>query len=355
MKPSSPGVILPIQYLRGIAALMVAWHHGVNQLPGLEAYFPLRFGTSGVDLFFVISGFIMVMTTVGKYITPMSFMARRAIRVVPLYWVLTFALVAVILVAPSVFRTTLLMPASLAQSLLFIPHLSPSHAGMIWPVLVPGWTLNYEMFFYAMFAASLAFRHRLAVLAATLVALVAAGYVLGPFSNPIARTYTDPILLEFVAGAVIGHLWVGSRINLPMLAAAASVLFGVALLVLRDAAPLANYTQLLGAILVVVGSLNLSRLEWQCSALRLLGDASYSIYLTHIFTLGACRWVWVKMGLDASNLPWAALFMAMALVACWGVGWLAFRWVEAPLLEGMNSRLRTKPRGREPTTTRPTA
>ena len=291
MKPSPPGVILPIQYLRGIAALMVVWHHGVSQLTGLDAYFPSRFGTSGVDLFFVISGFIMVLTTVGKNVAPLSFMARRVIRVVPLYWVLTLALVAVTLLAPSVFRTTLLTPASLAQSLLFVPHFSPSHAGMIWPVLVPGWTLNHEMFFYAVFAASLAFRHRLALLVSTLSALVAAGYVLGPFANPVARTCTDPILLEFMAGAVIAHLWMGRRIDLPVLASVASVLVGAALLVLRDAAPLANDTRLLGAILVVVGSLSLSRLKWRCSALRMLGYASYSIYLTHIFTLGAWRWV----------------------------------------------------------------
>lgn len=342
MKPSPTGVILPIQYLRGVAALMVAWHHGVGQLPGLEAHFPLRFGTSGVDLFFVISGFIMVMTTAGKSVPPGSFIARRLIRVAPLYWVLTLALVAVILVAPSLFRTTVLTPASLAQSLLFIPHLSPSHAGMIWPVLVPGWTLNYEMFFYALFAASLAFRHRLAVLVATLATLVAAGYVLGPFANPIARTYTDPILLEFAAGAVIGHLWIAGRLNLPIPVSLIGALIGAALLVLRDAPPLANYTQLLGAVLVVIGSLNMSQLNRQNNVLRALGDASYSIYLTHIFTLGAWRWVWAKAHLDANSLPMATLFMVLALALCAVVGWLSFLWLETPLLNRMNARRNTR-------------
>ena len=55
-------------------------------MPGLAAYFPLRFGISGVDVFFVISGFVMMMTTAGKSITPMDFITRRFIRVVPLYW-----------------------------------------------------------------------------------------------------------------------------------------------------------------------------------------------------------------------------------------------------------------------------
>lgn len=349
MKPSPTGVILPIQYLRGIAALMVAWHHGINQIAGLEGHFPLRFGTSGVDLFFVISGFIMVMTTDGKRVTPRAFIARRLIRVVPLYWVLTLALVAVILVAPSIFRTTVLTPASLVQSLLFIPHLSPSHAGMIWPVLVPGWTLNFEMFFYAVFAASLAFRYRLAALVSSLAVLVVAGYVFGPFANPIARTYTDPILLEFVAGAVIGHLWIAGRLNLPIPVSLIGALIGTVLLVLRDAPPLANFTQLLGAVLVVIGCLNISRLNWQNDVLRALGDASYSIYLTHIFTLGAWRWAWAKAHLDASSLPMATLFMVGALVLCAIVGWFTFLWLETPLLNRMNARLRKRLASTEPT------
>lgn len=336
------GVILPIQYLRGVAALMVAWHHGVGQLPGLEAHFPLRFGTSGVDLFFVISGFIMVRTTAGKSVMPGSFIARRLVRVVPLYWALTLALVAAILVAPSIFRTTVLTPTSLVQSLLFIPHLSPSHAGMVWPVLVPGWTLNYEMFFYAVFAASLAFQHRLAALASTLAVLVAVGYVLGPFANPIARTYTDPILLEFVAGAVIGQLWIDGRLKLPMSVSLIGALIGAALLMLRDAPPLASYTQLLGAVLVVIGTLNMSRLNRQNDVLRALGDASYSIYLTHIFALGAWRWAWAKAQLDVSSLPMATLFMVSALVFCALVGWLTFLFLETPLLDRLNALLRKR-------------
>ncbi len=193
-KRTDPGpftLIHPIQYLRGIAALMVVWHHGVGQLATLETYFPFRFGTSGVDLFFVISGFIMVVTTAGRDVTPTEFIARRFVRVVPLYWVLTLALAATALVAPSLFRSVTLTAVSLIQSLLFIPHFSPSHAGMIWPVLVPGWTLNYEMFFYVVFAASLAFSHRLAILSITLAMLVASGYLLGP--SPTRSREPTPI------------------------------------------------------------------------------------------------------------------------------------------------------------------
>ena len=339
--PSPFTLIHPIQYLRGVAALMVVWHHGVGQLPGLETYFPFRFGTSGVDLFFVISGFIMVVTTAGRDVTPTEFIARRFVRVVPLYWVLTLALAATALLAPSLFRSVTLTAGSLAQSLLFIPHFSPSHAGMIWPVLVPGWTLNYEMFFYVVFAASLAFRRSLAILCVSLATLVATGYLLGPFAQAIARTYTDPILLEFVAGALIGHLWLAG-VKLPFAPSVIAILLGAGLLLRRDAPPLENYTQLLGAVLLVCGVLNSRILPWRNGLLRALGDASYSIYLTHIFTLGAWRWVWTRLDVGLSGFAAALAFMLLALVCSSIVGWLSYRWIETPLLTWMRARWRNR-------------
>lgn len=341
--PGSATLIHPIQYLRGIAALMVVWHHALEQLPGLSAHFPLRFGTSGVDLFFVISGFIMVVTTFGKSVTPAQFLARRLVRVGPLYWVLTCCLVAMVLVAPSLFRSVHLTPGHLAQSLLFIPHLSPSHPGMIWPVLVPGWTLNYEMFFYAVFAAALVFRHSLPVLVGTLSGLVAAGYLFGPFDNAIAQTYTDPILLEFVLGAVVGRLWLaGVALSFPTSFVAMAI--GTVCLLLRDMPPLGIYTQLAGAVLVVCGALNDRFAAKRSALLLLLGDASYSIYLTHLFALGVLRWAWSASNLAVSSTAAALSFMGLGLACSAIVGWLVYRWVEVPLLARMRAfRTRAEP------------
>ena len=351
MDSNPPKLILPIQYLRGIAALMVVWHHGIGQIAGAAEYFSMEFGPSGVDLFFVISGFIMVMTTSGKDTTPMDFIQRRFVRVVPLYWVLTLALVAVLLVAPSLFRSTVLTPVSVFQSLLFIPHFSPSHPGKIWPILVPGWTLNYEMFFYCIFALSLGFTHRLAVLASILVMLVAAGYVLGPFAHPAAQTYTNPLLLEFVTGAAIGHFWIGGKLGIPLAGSIIAILTGAALLTPHDAPPLGIYTPLAGAGLLVYGSLNGHLLRWRNDLLLTLGDASYSIYLTHVFTLGLCRFVWTKFHPGASNLVTALSFMLLALIVSAIVGWLSYLWIETPLL----NRLRSMQRKRAGTKTAPSS
>lgn len=150
--------------------MMVVWHHAAGQIPGMSARVPWVFGTSGVDLFFVISGFIVVVTTAGVDTKPFDFWRRRIVRVVPLYWLLTLLMVTVALIAPGLFKTLKVAPETVLQSLLFIPHFSQSFSGVVWPLLVPGWTLNFEMFFYALFGLALILppRYRLLVLTSVL-------------------------------------------------------------------------------------------------------------------------------------------------------------------------------------------
>ena len=332
-RPAAPNVILPIQYLRGIAALMVVWFHAADQLPGVNALIPNTFGNSGVDLFFVISGFIMVVTTQGATISPFEFMRRRIIRVVPLYWMLTVAMVGAALMAPSLFRTLIVTPLALVESLLFIPHYSNSFPAMAWPLLVPGWTLNFEMFFYLVFALALALpaRWRLAALAAVFASLVVAGVALGPFDNAAATVYTSLIMLEFVSGAVIGTWWLRRRADPPRVASALMIVAGFALLLVRNAAPLGTWTQMIGAVLVVSGALNAAFAGWRMPVLRALGDSSYSLYLTHIFALGGLRVVWLHTAgasIDAKSITG---FMLTSLIACALLGYACWRWVETPV------------------------
>lgn len=341
-----PRPILPIQYLRGVAALAVVWHHARGQLPGLEALFPWDFGTSGVDLFFVISGFIMVVTTIGSGMRPQQFLWRRIIRVVPLYWLLTLSMVVVALVVPSLFNTLKVSPNTLLQSLLFIPHFSQSFPDSVWPLLVPGWTLNFEMFFYAVFGVALFLpaRCHLAAVSLFLLALICIGFAFGPFSSAVARAYTHPMLLEFVAGALIGGWWLSGQFRLPEVASALLIAIGVAMLVLRDRAPLGYFTQIIGAVLGVVGSVDRRFGTWNSRVLQALGDSSYSLYLTHIFTLGALRVVWSKLLPAMPALFSGSTFMLMSLLVCAAVGWLTYRWVETPLLRGLSGS-RSAPAG----------
>jgi exopolysaccharide production protein ExoZ len=340
---SQRDVIRPIQYLRGLAAMMVVWHHSLGQVPNVEKFLGFSdFGVSGVDLFFVISGFIMVVTTAGKDIAPRDFFVLRIVRVVPLYWLMTLLMVACALVLPGMFKTLRLSVPAVVQSLLFIPYDSLSFPGHAWPVLVPGWTLNYEMYFYALFALSIAAPRnmRLVVLVTALAVVVLVGLVFGPFSRPLAQTYTNPILLEFASGAIIAHRWICGSLRIGIFVSVAAALTGFWLLVTRDSAPLQGYTQIVGAALMVAGSLHPIMQATNSRTLLAIGNASYSIYLTHLFTLGGLRTAWVRIFPEGSLLS-SVCFMVFAMSFCAIGGWFCYRFVEQP----MTRRLRGLVRG----------
>src|SRR5947209_976295 len=121
-----------IQYLRGIAALGVVAFHAA-----LTAGVPFRMGAFGVDIFFVISGFLMVaITNVNSRQAP--FLRDRIVRVVPLYWIATL----VVYLADRRYTSG---PDQLVSSLMFIPRGHSADAPWFFPVLNVGWTLNYEM------------------------------------------------------------------------------------------------------------------------------------------------------------------------------------------------------------------
>ena len=327
-------LILPIQYLRGIAALMVVWFHAVGQIPVVATFFPSTFGNSGVDLFFVISGFIMVVTTAGTDVSALEFFRRRVVRVVPLYWLLTLAMVVTAIAMPSLFRTLIVAPKTLLESLFFIPHFSASFPSKAWPLLVPGWTLNFEMFFYLVFALSLLLpaRAQLRAFIAAFALLIGAGMAFGPFESAPAQVYTDPIMLEFVAGALLAQLWLHDRHHAPQWLSVVAIAAGAALLACRNSAPLGYFNQMVGASLVVFGSLHTAFGASRNSVLKALGDSSYSLYLTHLFTLGVLRVVWSRAFAAPTTELAAAAFVATGLVVCSGVGYLAYRWIETPLL-----------------------
>jgi exopolysaccharide production protein ExoZ len=264
MKP-----LLSIQYLRALAAIaVVAFHSGRATI----------LGQAGVDVFFVISGFIMWMVT-ERPVGPASFLWHRILRIVPLYWIATLLMAA--------HRQSSV--ADTAMSLLFWPHRDPD--GQIWPVLVQGWTLNFEMFFYLLFAASLLLPRRWQIGALTLVlcGLGAAGIALRP-SGAAAATYTSPLLLEFLAGIWLSEITrrgylPRSRIAWAMIAVAA-VAF---LLSLRGPTPEICRFAVWGipSLLAVAGvlALEVDRGMPSIGGLKLLGDGSYSIYLFHPFLL----------------------------------------------------------------------
>jgi exopolysaccharide production protein ExoZ len=332
--------IVSIQYLRAVAALLVVFYHAIYQIKEYQGLFEggiWRFGAAGVDIFFVISGFIMWVTTAERPTAPLAFMRNRIVRIVPMYWIATLGLFALSSALPNAIMIVDTTPGHLVRSLLFIPHPDPAQPERLWPLLLTGWTLNYEMFFYGIFACALLLPRRLLLptVFAVFLGLTLAGFG-GLAHGPAMSFWTESIVMEFVAGMLVGRLYLDGRLSFSTPVSAALVVAGGVLLV--AAAPwAAPQTRLLAwglpALMIVIGALSL---ESRCpprgkGVLELLGDASYSIYLTHIVTLGALRTLWNMAGLTKPGLPAAVTFIGVATVVCTAVGVAAYAGLEAPV------------------------
>jgi exopolysaccharide production protein ExoZ len=321
-----------IQMLRGVAALMVVFVHLDNQLKYL-GYRVLGSGwlAFGVDIFFVISGFIMWVSVERRPgITAATFFRHRLERIAPLYWLISTGLLAVTFVAPQLLRTTVFSPWHALASFLFLPARHPV-TGDFWPLLIPGWTLNYEMLFYVLFALAIArsagsSRRRFANVAMLITAVVLIGLSLQARVD-VMHFYSNPIMFEFLAGIMVGIVYRKRLVrSSPLWLTALASGF----LMLWMGQPLDGFsalTNLLAATLIVAGALFSPPLR--VPGLRALGDASYSLYLTHVVMLAAVGHLW-SLGFQ----QWGSgPFIVTELAACLAGALLCYHLVELPITE----------------------
>lgn len=317
-------VHVSIQYLRGIAALMVVAHHARNPQPWLPNHALGQFNgfSHGVDIFFVISGFIMAVVGINE--PPRLFALKRLIRVVPIYWAATLiAAVPVVLHQPV--RDSL---ERLVLSLLFVPH--HDAAGHLWPILIPGWTLNYEMLFYAVFCACLFTRRPLLICSLSIAAIVGGAAILSSEGSDgaILEAYRNPVMLEFVAGMLIGRHRRGLA-RMPWLSWAAPAGFAGVLFC-------SNWLGLLASSSVLVaGAVSLETQMPTWRPLLALGDASYFLYLSQHFVIVAVLGAFRRLGLHGPFM-FPSLF-ACALLCAVAVGWAGHRLIERPLTRRLQS------------------
>ena len=336
-----------IQALRGVAASLVVLDHAFGPLIErglLPQWFDVvrySIGGLGVYTFFVISGFIMIGMSYhdfGDAAKSLSFAERRTIRIVPIYWIATLLAFALYTVLPLSRHPSFL---NLLQSLTFIPYSTEPNADME-PVLGQGWTLNYEMFFYALFALALLAPRRIGLpgLLLTLIGLVAAGSWIKPFSDVSPATtipafLADPIILLFAVGMLVGvlkqELQDKLAVRYPFHIALALITVQIALLAIfrvppRVPFPVGIWTWLPGILAVAdCGSAapRLQRNRFEAIA-EILGDASYSTYLFHVFVVFALSKVFPITAMTA--VP----YVLITLIASTVVGILSFRLVERP-------------------------
>jgi peptidoglycan/LPS O-acetylase OafA/YrhL len=349
-----------IQILRAAAALVIVLLHAQADAAALGTRIGASFRPSallpwpaGVDLFFVISGFVMVHASgrlFGSEGAARVFLVRRLARIVPIYWATTTLWLVIALALPGLINSARPDAGAIAAAYLFIPHMRPD--GLIQPIYSLGWTLNYEMFFYIAFAVLIGLGRRGVVLAlgGLFCAIVLAAWLVPPTST-LLRFWTAPIILLFAAGASVGLLSAeGVRLKAP--AALALIAGGIGALAadppgftsdaLRIDAP-ATFERLVwwgGPAIAIVAGAALG--PWREArgaagrALVTLGDASYALYLLHPFVIRALREVFLRSGLAGIVGPWG--YLAITIMVCCIVSVLAYRWFERPLTRWLQAR-----------------
>jgi exopolysaccharide production protein ExoZ len=285
-----------------------------------------------VDLFFVISGFVLWLTVSRKDQGPAAFLRDRAARILPLYWLATASVAALVLIDPANLPTIQLTWPHLAASLALIPHNDP--AGDPFPVLPVGWSLTYEAVFYALVAISLLFNpgRRFGTLALGLMMIWLLGYVV----YPLGPLFANPLMLEFLAGAAIARLYLTARLPRFWISLGLGVL-GLGLLVMQaDAVRDPGYWRALvwggPCALIVASAVGLEAAgHWRDLAkVSVLGDSSFSLYLWHwpiVWLVG--RWL-------APHHGWlfAGLATSLALIAAL----LSRQYLEKPSLRALGRR-----------------
>lgn len=343
-----------IQILRGLAALMVVWHHAIKAytltVPDFAfGYTPSIFAAAwfreglgaGVDIFFVISGFIMVYGArpYSEGHRPAShFLAKRLRRIYPPYWIVTALMIALVY-GQTQGHSPDLTPWRIISSLLLLP--SENQHGLLQPILGVGWTLSYEMYFYGLFFISLRFARGFyfpAVAGAMIVLWLVAALLVPPGNLHIFLA--NPIVLEFLMGGCLALLI--QRAPLPA-ALAFAIPLGLGAMFLGSALEQqGNLPSLLRAAfwglpasLIVAGMLALPvnsnrRLN---RTLERFGDASYSLYLIHIpviyffapLLLRSLTGITILHSLDAMIALSVAASVAAGLIFYHGVE----RWMQA--------------------------
>jgi exopolysaccharide production protein ExoZ len=346
-----PQAVANIQALRAFAAMAVVWHHletRINsEMDGPHMGFT---GMSGVDVFFVISGFIMFHTTNGSGKTAAQFWLDRFIRIAPLYWLATGLVVALCLLGLHPNATKALDGGDVVAALAFFPDVRAD--GVPYTVLDVGWTLVFEAWFYLLFGLAFALRSQGKALAALSVLFGALALVRGFAPGlPFALEYWfRPITLEFAAGGALALLWRSRAVaglSQRVLRVGGWVLLSVGLVALliggwRLGWRLNHDFELrlivfgAPAVMIVAGALALEKVGVTVRSpfVLLLGAASYSIYLCHQFVVeGIEKLAGVIVHQVTLPIDLGMILVGLVTAAALGIG--IHRHIELPLTRSL--------------------
>jgi len=318
-----------IELLRFIAALAVVYFHAVGTLRAVA--FPeigpnplTELGAAGVDVFFVISGFVIFLSLTRKNRTPIEFARDRLIRLVPAYWILTVIHLA-ILASVAILRGTE-VPFDFSwtiQSLFFVSQ----PLGNNLPLISQGWSLEIEMLFYLLVAVGLIIKNPIANIVFPAVALVSlVGFGLLP-----------DLALEFIFGGLLGYLYTRIKLSAPIAIGAGvlGIVLFVAPVVLGALDAPRWVTWGIPSMLVVFSAINLPQLNWKI--LPTLGAASYPVYLLHMMVINIVSPIISMFGSSTTMFFFA---LASCLILSQVLGIVFDKLVDKPISRFLKARIK---------------
>jgi peptidoglycan/LPS O-acetylase OafA/YrhL len=306
-----------IQALRALAAVLIVLCH----IP------EIGIGAFGVDIFFTISGFIMCYVADNG---ETNFFARRIFRIVPLYWAATLSLFLVANFTRDLLKTSDTSLLDLFRSLFFIPYVRPN--GLVQPILFLGWTLNFEMFFYLVFAASISINRRYAPLICSTAILFGCAFVWIAHAGAPWSGWLGLQALEFVGGMFLYSLLRQRPLNarIPrggLIGTAAASLVGLIIYSYVDTQQ--THVLVCGPLSMIL-FFSVSGMEGRIAipkAILSIGNASYSLYLLHPYVLRSFEAIFHRLNYGAHETFVMAIFAGAISI---GVALLSFHYIEKP-------------------------
>lgn len=333
--PTRKNELKSLQILRAIAAISVVYYH-INAIP--------NFGTFGVDIFFVLSGFVIAMVLANRQ-PAYLFALNRIIRIVPLYWTLTTLLLAIALIAPQLLNSTTANFYNYAKSLFFIPYFKEN--GTLRPVLAVGWSLNYEMFFYLCVWTSILItkRHYLK-LSCILVTLAYALFGFYSENRVVSAFFSNAEILEFLLGICAFKVHTsGYFSSLPKVIPAAIAIASYLFMIIAETL-IHNLNELIvygiPSFFLLLSMLNMEEIFSKPGNLAVdlftsMGDASYATYLSHYYIIEAMRKI-IYQKFDLIN-PYTPMGVLLILILSLLLGQLLYKFVDKPLLKFFKIRI----------------
>lgn len=330
-----------IQALRGIAAMMVVFFHlhnfekvyghGLTLMPN---FFDIT--CSGVDIFFVISGFIMTTITFNQFQQPkaaVNFLINRFTRIYPTYWFYTVIGLLLLLIR-LFFDRSQIIHADIIRSFLLMPQDA-------FPILPVGWSLIFEVYFYFVIALLLFFPEKMFNPMLTVWAIFILIGSFFSFQSPMLTVYTNPLCWEFIGGCLVARLmhvyqtdrlWSLSILILGVLALFIS--FGIYRHYYPEVIP-ANWSRVavfgIPSMIIIYGAVAIELNGTTFAKLLCrLGDISYSIYLSHYIIESVAARILGKIHPD--NLIYHFLIFIVTVFTVIVVSTLSYNYLEKPLI-----------------------